>query len=615
MKKDRRARGANNRPVVDLEKILARNESTRRLLPAAGPLGRLLGVESLNRRLVHGQVNLWNRDQSFFKTCLRGLGVSYKLDPEEVRRIPKEGPLVIVCNHPYGMLDGVTLGAILEDIRPDFRLLGNSLLETIELLRPWLIGVNPFESSRGCNENARGLRAAVQWVREGGTLAIFPAGEVASFRLDQRAVRDPEWNHHSATLARRCGATVVPIYFSGRNSIFFQSVGLIHPTLRTLLLAREMTNKTGIEIPVYIGKPIPPSELQRLPDDASRIRLLRLRTEILANRRQALKGSVLPRPARRLAGMEPVIPPIDRHALAAEVDRLTPDRQLLSHKQFQVFLCPPSEIPNTLREIGRLREVSFRLEGEGSGKSCDLDEFDDYYEHLFLWDRNQQAVAGSYRVAKTDQVVSQFGRQGLYTYTLFHFTDAFIDALTPALELGRSFVAPDYQRTHQCLLHLWRGLTAICARDAKYYRLFGPVSISNTYSQASKALITQYLHHGPDEYLRLATQVRPRHPFRKRRILGVDNHNISDLFTGVEDVSSLISEIETDRKGLPVLLKHYLRMHTSLLSFNVDRQFSNCLDGLIITNLRKTDPAFLRHIMCRDDLPRFLSSFTPAAAG
>lgn len=615
MKNDRRLRRAGSRPVVDLEKILARNESTRRFLPAARPLGRLLGVESLNRRLVHGRVNLWNQDQSFFKTCLRGLGVTYKLDPEEVRRIPKEGPLVVVCNHPYGMLDGVTLGAILEDIRPDFRLLGNSLLETIELLRPWLIGVNPFESSRGCNENTRGLRAAVQWVKEGGTLAIFPAGEVASFRFGQRAVRDPEWNHHSASLARRCGATVVPIYLSGRNSLLFQSVGLIHPTLRTLLLAREMTNKSGIEIPVYIGKPIPPAELQRLPDDSSRIRLLRLRTEILANRRHLAQGKPGPKPSRRQSGLESIVEPVDREALAGEVANLSPDHELLSHKQFQVFLCRPFEIPNLLREIGRLREISFRLEGEGSGKSCDLDEFDEHYEHLFLWDRDQRAVAGSYRVAKTDQVLSRFGRRGLYTHTLFRFTDEFIDALTPALELGRSFVAPDYQRTHQCLLHLWRGLTAICARDPKYYRLFGPVSISNTYSQASKALITQYLNHGPDEYLRLASQVRPRHPFRKRRILGVDNHNISDLFNGVEDVSSLISEIETDRKGLPVLLKHYLRMHTSLLSFNVDRQFSNCLDGLIITNLRKTDPAFLRRIMCRDDLSRFLTSFSAPAAG
>lgn len=596
-------------PVVDLGKILARNERTRRFLPAAGPLSRLLGIELLNRRLLSEALGYWEEEGSFFKATLRRLGVSYKLDVEDVRRVPKEGPLIVVGNHPFGVLDGLILGAVLEEIRPDFRLLSNSLLETVEPVRPWLIGVNPFESSRGCSENTRGLRTAVQWVKEGGALAIWPAGEVASFRLAQRAIRDPEWTHHSATLARRCGATVVPIYFSGRNSILFQSVGLIHPTLRTLLLLREMTNKSGTEIPVFIGKPIPPAELQRLPDDASRTRLLRLRTEILANRRLSPSSKFFLIPPRRRPELEPLIPAIDAASLAAEVARLTPEHQLLSHKQFQVFLCEAGEIALTLREIGRLREQSFRLEGEGSGKACDLDEFDQHYEHLFLWDRERQAVAGSYRVARTDRVVARLGRQGLYTYSLFHFKDEFIQALTPALELGRSFVAPEYQRVHQTLLLLWRGITSISARNPRYYRYFGPVSISNTYSRASKALITQYLQHGREEDLRLAAMVRPRHPFRQRRILGVDNKNISDLFTGVEDVSTLISDIEADRKGIPVLLKHYLRMHSSLLSFNVDRQFSNCLDGLIITNLRKTDVAFLRRIMRREDLDRFLASF------
>jgi len=594
---------------VDLEELLARNETTRRLLPAAGPLSRLLGIHFLNQRYPQA-LEIWEREGSFFKACLRALGVSYKLDLDDLRRFPQDGPLIIVSNHPFGVLDGMILSAILEEIRPDFRLLGNSLLESIEPARPWIISVNPFESSRGSSENSRGLRTAVQWVKEGGALAIWPAGEVSSFQLRRRAIRDPAWTHHPAVLAERCGASVVPVYFEGRNSLLFQSLGLIHPLFRTFLLPREMTNKSGLEIPVSIGKPISPSEMRRLPDHAARTRLLRLRTEILANRGPSPSGKFFLIPARRRPNLEPVIPRVDPVELAEEVARLPEDRRQLRYKQFEAFLCSPGEIPSILREIGRLRELSFRLEGEGSGKACDLDEFDEFYEHVFLWDHQRQAVAGAYRVARTDRVVSQFGRQGLYTYTLFRFTDEFIDALTPAVELGRSFVAPDYQRAHQTLLLLWRGVAAITGRDPKYYRFFGPVSISNTYTQASKALITQYLHHGRDEdLLRLAAQVRPRHPFRKRRILGVDDEKISDLFNGVEEISSLISEIEADRKGIPVLLKHYLRMHTSLLSFNVDRQFSNCLDGLIITDLRKTDLSLLRRIMTPEALERFLDSF------
>jgi hypothetical protein len=255
-------------------------------------------------------------------------------------------------------------------------------------------------------------------------------------------------------------------------------------------------------------------------------------------------------------------------------------------------------LPNILLEIGRLREIAFRLEGEGSGKERDIDRFDAIYQHLFLWDREAQAIAGAYRVAKTDEILREHGPSGLYTSTLFRFSERFLETLTPGLECGRSFVAPAYQRAHQTLLLLWRGVTGIAGRDPRYHRLFGPVSISNTYSQASKWLMTQYLQEGRDrDLIQLAAQVRPRRPFRKRRIYGLDPTDVSDLLDGVQDVSALISNIEADGKGIPVILKHYLKMHTTLLSFNVDREFSNCLDGLIITDLYRTDRTFLKKIM------------------
>ncbi|MEM0969920.1 MAG: lysophospholipid acyltransferase family protein [Verrucomicrobiota bacterium] len=460
------------------------------LTPLASPLERLLGIRELNR-LYPLALEQWEQEGSFFKASLRTLGVSYRLGEADMARFPKEGPLIIVSNHPFGMLDGLIVGAILEEIRPDFRLLGNRILEQIHPLRPWLISVNPFDQARGNAENARGLRSAIHWVKEGGALAVWPAGEVASLHLRQRIIRDPEWNHHCASLAQKGDATVVPLHFRGRNSWLFQGLGLVHPLLRTVLLARETLNKEGTEIPVSIGSPIPPQDLARLPDHRRRTRYLRLRTDILANRPSTTEPEnhfLIP---ARIRHQETIIPPIPAERLSEEVASFSAAQCLLSYKQFDTFLFRASQAPHCLQEIGRLREISFRQEGEGSGKPCDLDDFDHTYEHLILWDREKNAIAGSYRIARTDQIVSQYGRQGLYTYSLFQFTDEFIDALTPALELGRSFIAPDYQRHHQTLLLLWRGVCAIAAEEPRYRRFFGPVSISNTYTQASKALITE----------------------------------------------------------------------------------------------------------------------------
>jgi hypothetical protein len=274
----------------------------------------------------------------------------------------------------------------------------------------------------------------------------------------------------------------------------------------------------------------------------------------------------------------PVADPISPDTLAREVASLPAEMKHFSHNRFDAYLAPANRIPNVLLEIGRLRELAFRGEGEGSGKERDIDRFDAIYHHLFLWDRNANAIAGAYRVAKTDEIIRDHGPSGLYTSTLFKFSDRFLATLTPGLECGRSFVSPDYQRAHQTLLLLWRGVMGIAGRDPRYYKLFGPVSISNTYSQASKWLMTQYLQDGRDrDLIQLAAGVRPRRPFRKRRIYGLDPDQVSDLLDGVEDVSALISNIEPDGKGIPVMLKHYLKMHTTLLSFNVDRDFSNCL--------------------------------------
>lgn len=569
------------------------------LAPLAGPISHLLAIDRINS--AYDEVMALSAEEgSFFKGCLRRLSATYQISIADLDRFPQDGPVVVVCNHPFGALDGLILGAILEDIRPDFRILGNLVLSRITPVAPWIIEVNPFDHAKGTLGNARGLRAALAWLKEGKVLGMFPAGEVSRFRFRDQAVRDPLWSHHAVSLARRTGAAIVPFFIQGRNSLVFQSLGAVHPLLRTLMLPRELVNKEGHHVPVIAGRPILPGELDRLQDDERRTRYLRLRTELLAQRGagSGKNESRLFHFPIRPSAQEPVAEPIPSETLAREIATLPAEALFFSLKQFDAYLTSADRLPNILLEIGRLREICFRKEGEGTGKARDLDRFDPIYEHLFLWDREAQAITGAYRVARTDLILEKYGPSGLYTSTLFRFSERFLQELTPGLECGRSFVSPDYQRTHLPLLLLWRGVTGVAGRDPRYHRLFGPVSISNTYSQASKWLMTQYLQEGRDsDLLRLASQVRPRRPFRKRRIFGVDPDQVSDLLNGVEDVSALISAIEPDGKGIPVLLKHYFKMHTTLLSFNVDRDFSNCLDGLIITDLYRTDRAFLKKIM------------------
>jgi len=591
-------------PLIDMEYILNQSPATRPYVGWAGAMSWLMQINTINKRYREAPKTLWEEEGSFFKGCLRGLNIAYQVSTEDLARFPQQGPVVVVSNHPFGVLDALILSALLEEVRPDFRMMGNFILDSIQPARHVLIPVNPFGHAKGSRENAKSLRLCVEWLEKGGVLGTFPAGEVARFNFKHRAVRDPEWNKHAITLARRTGAAIVPIFVQGRNSLMFQSLGQLNPLLRTLMLPREILNKAGKRIPLAIGKPITPSQLDHLESDLERTRYVRMRTEILRNRQPAQDAKIFVIPARQPV-QETIIAPIDPDLMEPEVNALEDEYKLVIYKHFTVYLVGPERIPNTLREIGRLREVCFRMEGEGSGKACDLDEFDRHYEHMFLWDHQKHCIAGAYRIGKTDIILPKYGKKGLYTSTLFKFSDEFLEALTPGCEAGRSFVSPEYQKDSHSLLLLWRGLAAIVTRDPRHHLLFGPVSISNTYSKASKTLIARYLREGQDEdLLKLATRVRPRRPFRhKRRIFGLEGEEVSHLLDGVEDVSILVSEIEADRKGIPVLLRHYLtRMHSMLLSFNVDREFCNCLDGLLITDMAKTEARFLAKLMSKEGM-------------
>lgn len=272
--------------------------------------------------------------------------------------------------------------------------------------------------------------------------------------------------------------------------------------------------------------------------------------------------------------------PADPAEVRAEVDRLRMDGPLSCQGGLEVHVAPAEAIPATLHEIGRLREICFRAVGEGTGKPLDLDRFDRHYLHLFLWDPEAAEIAGAYRVGRTDLLLAEHGPTGLYCSTLFEFGQDFLDHLNPGLELGRSFVAPGYQRSMGALLALWKGVGRFVARYPRYAKLFGPVSISQEYTPISQNLIVRFLREKRRDRS-LAGFVRPTNPYEEGMPAA-----ISPRLESIEQVSARVAEVEPDGKGIPVLLRQYLKLNATLLEFNVDPEFSNCLDALLMVDLR-----------------------------
>jgi hypothetical protein len=316
-------------------------------------------------------------------------------------------------------------------------------------------------------------------------------------------------------------------------------------------------------------------------------------------------AAVLPRGGRM--DFETIAAPADPAAVRREIDRLRETSPLVSQSRFDVFLAEATDIPHVLHEIGRLREISFRAVGEGSGKALDLDRFDAFYLHLFLWDREAGAVAGAYRLGRTDELLARFGAEGLYTSTLFQLGDPFLDHLTPGLELGRSFVAPAYQKSIHPLGLLWRGIGRFVASHPRYARLFGPVSISDDYSPLSQDLIVRFMR-GSRRDARLDGWVRPLHPY----LGGLPaTEDISARIDSIDEVSAAIARLEPDGKGVPVLLRQYLKLNATLLEFNVDPDFANVLDALVLVDLREAPDEVLGRYMGADGLAGFRAATSP----
>lgn len=531
----------------------------------------------------------------FLQRALSVLGVAHEVG-SSARRVPRTGPAVVAANHPFGAVEGLVLAHVLRRVRPDVRILVNRVLGRIPMLRELFLPVDLFGGKSAIPENARTLREAIRWLEHGGLVAIFPAGEVSSLDLLERSVIDPPWSPWLARMALRTGAPVCPAYFAGRNSALFQLAGLVHPRLRTALLPRELVNKRGTRVDLEFGEPIESAELASLRDDQERTDWCRLRTYALGAPARRRK------PAPRRAPQR-IAAPVLREEIEPEIAALPPAARLAQSGALEAWIARAPEIPRTLAEIGRLREVSFRAVGEGTGRARDLDRFDLDYLHLFLWDTSKREIAGAYRLGATDE----FGSTGrLYTSTLFDYDAGAVESLGPALELGRSFVAPGWQRSYAPLLTLWKGIGAYVARNPRYRRLFGPVSMSADYDALSRQIVAHWLE-ASHAHAGLAGRVRGRRPFAWRSVDGLRPERLRALVEGGADLARLVPRIERDAKGIPVLLREYLKLGGKLVALNVDADFQDALDALVVVDLVETDARLRERYLGTDGSAAFLA--------
>ncbi len=571
---------------------------------AARVLMTVLRINKINK--LYDEVSHY-RGVEFIDALIEKLQLEYEVSDEELKKIPREGPVITVSNHPFGGIDGMLLVKILSGVRPDIKVMSNFILNKIEPISEYMLPVNPFERRKEASSSLAGIKMALGHLNEGKVLGIFPAGEVASYNEDNYRISDREWQYPAMKMIKKARVPVVPVYFQGSNSRLFHILGLIHPSLRTVRLPAEVFNKKHKKIRIRIGNPITVKEQDTFSDISTYGRYLRAKTHALGSVLE-VKKFFRPR-INRGARVEPVADAVPSELITSEIEKIREEFTLFSSNQFDIFCTPSIEIPQIMNELGRLRELTFRSVGEGTNHAVDLDEYDLYYSQLFVWDNKEKKIVGAYRVGKGRDILRGYGVKGFYLQSLFRMNRRFHPILKQSLELGRSFIIQEYQRRPLPLFLLWKGILYFLLKHNEYRYLVGPVSISNNFSQFSRGLIIQYIkeHHFD---ARLARYVRPR---TKYNVPGfnVDEEIILENADDLNKFDRFIKEVEPNDYTMPILLKRYLKLNGRIIGFNLDPKFNNALDGLLVLDLydvpMETIASLSKEINDDSILERFIS--------
>ncbi len=535
------------------------------------------------------------------------IALKYEIPEDDLKNIPSEGAFITVSNHPYRGIDAMLLYKILYGKRNDLKILASFLLHQVEPLKDIVISVNNLETYESSNSSFPGFKEAISHLNNGHCLGIFPAGESYLPIEASKVILDNVWQTAALKLLRNSGVPVVPVYFHGTTSPLDHLIAKIHPPLRQINLPSELLQRDNRIVRVRIGYPVTVKEQSEFKDSVQYGRYLRARVYALGS---AIEGNKL---TVKLAGRkkrkaQTLVSQVPSHILKEEFERIRPEYELFSTKNYSVVCAPSEKIPEIFNEIGRLREFTFRKVGEGTNKSTDIDEFDFYFNHLFIWDTEADRIVGAYRIGKGKDILDVYGISGFYINSLFRLRRSFQPVLSQSLELGRSFISEDYQKKTIPLFLLWKGIMVFLLRNPEYRFLIGPVSISNDFSRFSKSLIVEFIRkYFTDE--KYSGYIMPRKDFIVEPDTAIDRNIFIDTSeSDINKIEKIITDIEPGYR-LPVLLKKYLEINGKIIGFNIDPKFNFCLDGLLILDIYNVPREMIKGLSKQLDDPAILKRF------
>ena len=505
----------------------------------------------------------------FIDAVLDYFNFDFSYSNNDIINIPATGKVVIVANHPLGALDALCLLKLVSLVRKDVKIIANDFLAGFEPLENLFIKIDNYKS----RQNKQNIQRVYDSLNNEEAVIIFPAGEVS--RATPKGILDGKWHKGFLKFAKRTNSPILPVLVQGKNSKTFYTLSVLNKTFSTLLLSDEMFKKKDKQIVFKIGQIIPAQST--IPSGLEEGYIVNLYKKHL----YALKKGK----RKFFITQNPIAHPENRK----ELKKALQNSKLLGKTKDGkiIYLYSYEKDSIVLNELGRLREVSFRKVEEGVNQKRDLDNYDKYYLHIVLWDEDDLEIVGAYRIADTKYILENHGIKGLYTSTLFNFKEEFKPYLENSIELGRSFVQPKYWGS-RALDYLWFGIGAYLRENPHIRYMFGPVSLSSSYPAVAKELITYFY----SEYFGVKGIVEPKTPFIVKKDELKDEFLLNDYNKDFKKMKSILNDIGV---AVPTLYKQYSELceegGIKFCGFNIDPDFSDCIDGFIIVDVQKVKPA------------------------
>ncbi|MDO6737664.1 lysophospholipid acyltransferase family protein [Wenyingzhuangia sp. 2_MG-2023] len=520
----------------------------------------------------------------FLNSLLDEYDINFHVSESDLEKIPRGDAFITISNHPLGGIDGAILLRILLSVRDDYKIIANFLLQKLEPISSHIMPVNPFEDRKDQKSSVKGLIAALKHLEQGNPLGIFPAGEVSTLK-EKNIYVDSKWEDGAIKLIKKANVPVLPIYFHAKNSPWFYRLSSISGVLRTLKLPSELGNKRKQIIHVKIGTPIKPKEIKAIDDLEVLKNFLREKTYLLSKSFLRKRKQINEYRTHLKKKAKEIASPKNHQDICNEIEGIrTLKKRLFVSNEYEVFLTKADNIPNLMQEIGRLREITFRLIGEGTNKKSDTDKFDSYYHHLILWNTEEERFVGAYRMGLGEEIFKRNGFKSFYVSTFFNFSKEMDEKLPKTIEMGRAFIVPEYQQKPMPLFLLWRGIAAVTIKYPQYEYLMGGATISNLFTNYSKSLMMSFLENYYSN-ADITPYVTSKNPFKVD--LTVSEKRYMESFVGpeVKKLDAIIKEVEGDKLRLPVLIKQYIKQNAKFVAYNVDHDFNDAIDALIFMRI------------------------------